>query len=393
MADPHFYQTRPDLPMPNAAALMHSQRLCRLIADEIAAAQGSISFARYMELALYAPGLGYYSAGSRKFGAQGDYITAPELSSLFAQCLARQIASVLAENGGSILEFGAGSGILCAGILRQLQAMNCLPAEYCILDISPDLRERQRLTLQSLDAGLCARVRWLDRLPAPGFRGVMLANEVLDAMPVYRFVRSGQHFDEQRVAWNGGQFIWASQPVDNADLASRLAALGELPDAYASEIGLAAPAWIATLGGILEQGLILLIDYGFPQQEYYHPQRSQGTLMCHYRHHAHDDPLRWTGLQDITAHVDFTALARAGEAGGLRVAGFTSQAQFLLAAGLLEFAATPAASPEDHWRLANEIKRLTLPSEMGELFKVMALTRRFDAPLIGFQAKDQRYRL
>jgi len=366
---------------------------------EIEAAGGVISFARYMELALYAPGLGYYAAGARKFGEGGDFVTAPELSPLFSRCLARQCLQVLDGLGtGAILEFGAGSGVMAADILAELERLGALPTAYHILELSAELRARQQQTLAARVPHLLERVVWLDRLP-DAFAGVVLANEVLDAMPVHRFcVEADQDF-ELYVGWEDGDFVWRRGPVSDGRVAARIVALrgllgAELPERFESEINLAAEDWMRSVAAVLHSGMVLLIDYGYPRREYYHPQRVGGTLMCHYRQRAHPDPLILAGLQDITAHVDFTAVAEAAVETGLEVAGYTTQAHFLLACGLDTAMAEPAGDDlVRHMELTAQVKRLTLPSEMGELFKVLALTRGFDAPLLGFSLRDLRDRL
>ena len=387
-----------ELPPPSPEAQAHSARLRELIAAEIAAAGGAISFARYMELALYAPGLGYYSAGAQKFGAAGDFITAPELSPLFARCLARQCAQVLRGLGrGDVLEVGAGSGALAADLLSALAELDCLPGRYFILERSADLRARQQVLLRERAPQWAARVVWLEQLPAAPFHGVVLANELLDALPVHLFTLDEAGPRELCVGLDDRAFAWRTAPLSDSNLLARIELIrqtqGEdaLPMAYTSEINLAAEAWLRSVAEVLAAGVVLLIDYGFPRREYYHPQRASGTLMCHYRHRAHADPLILPGLQDITAHVDFTALAEAALECGLSVAGYTTQAAFLLAAGITEQLA--AAAEQDQLQLAQHVKKLTLPHEMGELFKVMALSRGVDEPLLGFAWRDLRAKL
>jgi SAM-dependent MidA family methyltransferase len=379
---------RQALPPPTAEEQAHSDKLVRLIADEIAASGGKISFACFMELALYAPGLGYYVAGKYKFGAQGDFVTAPEIGSLFARCLAHQCQTILTNmGGGDILEVGAGSGVLAADLLRALEAADALPEHYFILELSADLCERQSETLLQKAPHLVDRVHWLDALP-DSFRGIVLANELLDATPVERFRVTENGLNQIHVAWEDSHFVWQELPIDST------IQLPTLPSGYVSEINLHAEAWVRSLGDILKQGVILLIDYGFPRAEFYHPQRSQGTLMCHFRHHAHDDPFILVGLQDITAHVDFTAMAEAGTDAGLSLLGYTSQAAFLLGNNLDRIVA--ASDPNDvraHLELTQQVKKLTLPHEMGELFKVMALGRGIKEPLRGFSVQDRRGRL
>jgi SAM-dependent MidA family methyltransferase len=390
-------QTRIDLPQPASDAAALSESLCGLIADEIEAAGGAIPFSRYMELCLYAPGLGYYSAGQRKFGAGGDFITAPEISSLFGRCMARCCAEVLQQTGGDVLEFGAGSGRLAVDLLGELDVLGCLPRQYFILERSADLQQRQQQLLSRELPQLVERVAWLDSLPAAGFRGVMLANEVLDAMAVERFHWDGSAAAQDFVAQGTAGFEWLQRPVESPGLQAavdRLVHACNLPAGYVSEINLALDAWLRSIAGQLEEGLLLLVDYGYERDEYYHPQRSSGTLMCHYRQRAHADPFLWPGLQDITAHVDFTAVAEAATAAGLAVSGYTSQAWFLLDCGLEGL--LQAAGPADtaaYLKLAQQAKTLILPGEMGERFKCIALTRGSELQLPGFRMQDFRHRL
>lgn len=384
-----------ELPEPGPEARAHSRQLAGRIDRAIGEAGGCLPFDRFMALALYSPGLGYYSAGSRKFGEAGDFVTAPEISPLFSRTLARQVEEILRQVGGSVLEFGAGSGVMAADILLELDALGSLPERYFILEVSGELRERQQATLQARAPALADRVQWLDALPESGFRGVILANEVLDAMPVARFRLTEEAPVELCVSRDGEEFGWgtaAPGPRLAGELARLAPALDALPAGYESEVNLAAADWVQSLGGFLEAGAALIIDYGFPRREYYHPQRMGGTLMCHYRHRAHPDPLILPGLQDITAHVDFTAVAEAALGAGLSVAGFTNQANFLLANGLAELAGQ-ADDMRRQVELAGQIKKLTLPAEMGELFKVMALTRALGTPLRGFMLRDDRARL
>jgi SAM-dependent MidA family methyltransferase len=360
--------------------------------EEMAAAGGAIAFDRFMELALYAPGLGYYVAGTHKFGEHGDFVTAPELGSLFARCLARPCQSLLTGlGGGDILEAGAGSGVLAADLLLELESLGRLPERYLILELGAELRARQNETIKRRVPHLFDRVHWLVDLPGD-FRGMVLANEVLDSMPVTRFKVTQNGINELYVAWENEGFAWREKPADES-VRTRIEALG-LPAGYTSEINLRAEAWVRSVADSLKQGVMLLIDYGFPRAEFYHPQRAQGTLMCHYRHQAHDDPLRLAGLQDITAHVDFSAVAEAGVDAGLTLLGYTSQAAFLLDCGLERI--MTASDPDDvrvHLALTQQIKKLTLPHEMGELFKVLALGRGVREPLPGFTLQDRRGRL
>lgn len=379
------------LPTPDPDALAHSRRLQQHIAAEIGAGGGWISFARFMELALYAPGLGYYSGGARKFGAAGDFVTAPEMTPAFAQTLATQAAQVMAASAPHLLEAGAGSGRLAADLLQELEQRSALPETYAILELSGELRERQRETLTATVPHLVERVRWLDRLPER-FDGLVLANELLDALPVHLVRWNDDGVAERGVAWDGDEFHWLERPATGAVLAraQTLAGEGVPGGSYLSEVGLAAAAWTTSWADILGRGALLLIDYGFPRREFYHPQRGEGTLMCHYRHHAHPDPFYLPGLQDITAHVDFTAVAEAGTEAGLDFLGYTTQAAFLFNCGLTAvLARTPADDPRRYLPLANAAQKLISPAEMGELFKVIALGRGIAEPLVGFVSGDR----
>lgn len=377
------------LPRPPAEARALSDRLTALIAGEIAARGGWISFARYMELALYAPGLGYYSAGAHKLGAPGDFVTAPEISPLFGRTLARQIAELIRHGLTDILELGAGSGALAAQLLAELEALGASPRSYSILEVSADLRSRAQELLAQRVPRRAGSVRWLERLPE-SFNGLVFGNEVLDALPAHVVATRAGGIDELGVAAGAAEacFAWAPGAPD-AEVAAAGAALG-LPAGYTTEINLIARALVCTVGGLLERGVILFIDYGFPAREYYHWQRCQGTLMCHYRHHAHADPFCLVGLQDITIHVDFTAVARAAEAAGLAVLGYTTQAQFLVNCGITDIlSGTPADNVRAYAPLAAQAQKLLSPSEMGELFKVIALGKNVAEPLLGFRSGDK----
>jgi len=383
------------LPLPSSDALAHSEALCGRIRDEMAAAGGWMSFARFMELALYAPGLGYYSGGSQKFGQAGDFVTAPEISPLFGRTLAAQVAQFMAHSGPDILEPGAGTGALAADLLLELEDMGQLPEHYWILELSGDLRQRQQATLSRRAPHLLPRVSWLDELPQ-AFSGVVLANEVLDAMPVHRVHWTEAGIFDQGVSLDeAGNFVWQDRPATGA----LLAAAEKLPVVapYVSEINLAARAWIAEWARILGRGVLILIDYGFPEREFYHPQRNQGTLMCHYRHHAHGEPFHRPGLEDITAHVDFTAVVEAGVSAGLDLLGYGSQGQFLLNCGLtrmLERHTPPEGTAGSHYlRLASGAQKLISPSEMGELFKVMILAKGVEEMPLGFLQGDRSHTL
>ncbi len=384
-------QARRELPAPPPEAQALSARLRGVIEAEIRAAGGAIPFHRFMELALYAPGLGYYSAGSRKLGAEGDFITAPEVAPLFARTLARSATEALGIlGGGDLLEVGAGSGAMAAELLASLG--EAFGGTYYILELSAELKARQAQSLRARGAAVFERVVWLDAPPV-AFEGVVLANELLDAMPVCRFAVGGAGPVELHVGLEDERLVWCEGPWSDARLAARIADLeagrGPFAAGYVSEVNLAAEDWVRSAADWLARGIVLLIDYGYPRSEYYHQQREMGTLMCHYRHRAHPDPFAFPGLQDITAHVDFTSLAAAAHGAGLEVCGFTTQAQFLLGSGLTALLAeTPDAAAQ--LALATQVKRLTLPQEMGETFKVLGLCRGMDAPLSGFALRDLR---
>jgi SAM-dependent MidA family methyltransferase len=383
------------LPAPSPEALAHSASLQDEIFRAIDQQGGWLSFAEFMEMLLYAPGLGYYTAGARKFGSAGDFVTAPEMTSLFGEALARQVAQVMALSVPRVLEVGAGSGRLAADLLLALERLGQLPERYAILDLSADLRQRQQETLAWAVPHLLARVEWLDRLPDE-FSGVVLANELLDALPAHLVRWDGDEISECGVVRDSdGGFMWNERAAGGALLAAarEIADSCELEPGYLSEISLAARAWAAEWGHRLRCGALLLIDYGFPRHEYYHPQRGAGTLMCHYRHHAHADPFYLPGLQDVTVHVDFTAIIAAAHAAGLDLLGYASQGQFLLNCGMLDLlAAIPRDTPE-YVRAASAVGKLLMPHEMGELFKVMAIGRGIDGGLLGFAQGDQGRRL
>ena len=375
------------LPAPSPEAAQHSTRLTEFIRQDIAAHGGWISFARYMELALYAPGLGYYTAGAHKFGTAGDFITAPELSPLFGRTLARQAAEIMSHSAPHILELGAGSGKLAADMLAELKLLGSLPDSYEILEVSADLRARQQALMRERLPHLLDRMHWLDTLPER-FSGAIIANEVLDALPVHLVHWRDSAISERGVAVSEQGFVWQERPISDAallDAAQRI----KVPDDYVSEICLASRGLINSLAQRLEQGAILFIDYGFGAREFYHPQRSSGTLMCHYRHHAHDDPFFLPGLQDITAHVNFTGIAECGIDAGLELTGYTSQAFFLINCGITALLHdTPPEDLRDYLPLSAQLQKLTSPAEMGELFKVIALGKKMANPLSGFVRGD-----
>jgi SAM-dependent MidA family methyltransferase len=381
------------LPVPDEMGQAVSDRLLKQIRRSIDKTPHGIPFDRFMDMALYAPGLGYYVAGSRKFGESGDFITSPEVSPLFAQCMARQAVPILEQlERGDVLEFGAGSGIMAADMLAELERLDCLPAHYAILELSPELQARQRETLQQYVPHLLQRVVWLQSMPAR-FEGFVVANELLDAMPVSRFRIGGEGVEESFVSYGDTGLVERFFPAETPLLATTvdqlLSELGGLPLGYVSEINLRQASWLRALSESLVRGAVILVDYGYSVREYYHPQRNQGTLMCHYRHRAHEDPFRWVGLQDITSHVDFTAAARIAVEAGFHLGGYTTQAHFLLANGLDALLAN--SDPTDvaqHMALMQGVKRLTLPTEMGERFKVLGLLKAMEMNLQGFSLRD-----
>lgn len=352
-----------------------------------------------MHMALYEPGLGYYSAGAGKFGGAGDFITAPELSPLFAACLARQCAQILPKlNDPVILEIGPGSGALACDLLKSLEQQAVLPERYFLLEVSADLRQRQQQRVRKTIPHLADRITWLDQLPGDSFDGIILGNEVLDAMPVHRLILKDGRFQELCVELDGENFNWTVRALP-AVLQSQVETVtadfvSALPEGYLTEINPHNGPWIKSLADGLRHGVMLFIDYGYPRHEYYHPQRTCGTLLCHYRHHVHDDPFLYPGLQDITASVDFTAVAEVAVAAGLDVRGYTTQAHFLLDCGLDKvMEENNLTSNRDRAELGRQARILTMPGEMGERFKVIALAKNFDLPLAGFQHFDQRQRL
>ena len=375
------------LPVPSPDALVHSAKLCELIRGDIAAQGGWIPFSRFMELALYAPGLGYYTAGAHKFGEGGDFITAPELSSLFGRTMARQLVEVMQASAPHILELGAGSGKLALDILTELERLDALPESYSILEVSADLRGRQQALINSELPHLANRVRWLDALPE-NISGAVIGNEVLDALPVHLLHWTKGKIQEVGVSNKDHRFIWQDKPLETPALLEAAKNI-QVPNDYLSEVSLTARGLVASLCERMDKGALLFVDYGFGAHEYYHPQRSRGTLMCHYRHHSHDDPFYLPGLQDITAHVDFSAVAEAAIDNGAHFLGYTSQANFLFNNGMTDFLGE--VSPNDvkaYAPLSAQLQKLTSPAEMGELFKVIALGMELDQPLAGFLRGD-----
>ena len=380
------------MPEPSAEALEHSRRLEAFIAEAIRGAGGAIRFAEYMRLALYAPGLGYYSAGARKFGPAGDFTTAPEVSSLFSACIARSCGEVLDSiDGGEIVEIGAGSGQMTLDVLLTLESAGRLPERYRILEVSADLRDRQRRLLSAGMPGFVDRIRWIDDMPS-AVNGTIVANEVLDALPFERF-RAGSPDPEYLGVGRGEHgFRVVPMPADEALKAQvrRIdRSLGTpIAPGYVSEWRPGLKPFVSSLARSLRKGALLLIDYGLPRRELYHPDRSQGTMMCHYRHRAHGDPFLNPGLQDITAWVDFTAVAEAATDVGLVLDGFTTQAHYLIGSGIVDTAALGAGSARRQLETASALRTLTLPGEMGERFKVIGFSRHWSGVLPGLTGKD-----
>jgi SAM-dependent MidA family methyltransferase len=379
-------------------AAEHSARMRDLLAAEINAVGGWLSFERFMDLALYAPGLGYYSGGARKLGEGGDFTTAPEVSRLFGACVAVQCAEVLRTLGaGSVLEIGAGSGRLAADLLARLETLSQLPDNYWILEVSADLRQRQREHLQKRLPQLLHRVHWLDRPPEEGFDGVIVANEVLDALPVARFRWHLNAVEELGVEIHGTEFAWATRPASDAMLRicrelSEVA--GPWNDGYVSEYCPRLGAWTRAVTQSLRRGAVFWFDYGLPRAQYYLPERHDGTLVCHFRHRLGDDPFANLGLQDISAWVDFTRVAEASRESGFELAGFTTQAHFLAGLRIDQEMRLASGGDENHFaRLANQARQLMMPGEMGERFKAMAWLRGLELPLSGFELLDLRHSL
>jgi len=396
------------LPVPDEFALKLSSDLKQIICKAIMKNGGSISFEQYMQMALYEPGLGYYSAGSNKFGETGDFVTAPEISSIFSRCLARQCQQVLSETSSAeapsacILELGPGTGVMAIDILRELERNNSLPKIYYMLEPSADLRQRQQLNVNNAIPHLEERIVWLDRLPEKKIDGIILANEVIDAMPVKRIVIDGE-IEEFVVACKSKskdqiRFQWMRKRVNQTLKTTIQTILDELreeiPTPYITEINLNIKPWLNSLNDILNKGLILISDYGYPRQDFFHPQRNAGTLICHYRHHVHNDPFLYPGLQDITASVDFTAVAEAAVDIGMDVSGFTTQAHFLIACGLDQFVSDYETDDViKRAQMTHQVSKLTMPGEMGEIFKFIGLSKSLDIQLCGFDFIDQRARL
>lgn len=389
----------PDMPVPEADALAQSAALVERIAQRIDEAGGSIGFDEYMAMTLYTPGLGYYSGGAQKFGAAGDFVTAPELSPIFSRCLARQVMDVWRRiESRRVIEFGAGSGVMAADMLLEFAGQGALPERYFIVELSGELRARQHETIAAKAPQLLDRVQWLDELPTEPLEAVVVGNEVLDAMPVQVFVIRDGAVLERRVTLDGDALAWTEAPAGEVLEAAVRHIEDErgqaLPEGYVSEVNLALPGWFASLDNVIARGAVLLIDYGYPRREYYLDERRSGTLICHYRHRAHDDVFLYPGLQDLTANVDFTAVAEAGSQAGFDVLGYTSQAFFLMGSGLdAVFAELQGGDITQQLAAAQQVKTLTLPAEMGERFQVIALAKDIEPPLSGFALNDYRGRL
>jgi len=394
----HGRHTISGLPRPDEDSLAHCRKVCASIKKAIDDCNGSISFAQFMHLALYSPGLGYYEAGATKFGAAGDFVTAPEVSPLFGRVLARQCKVALNQvAGGKILELGAGSGKLAVDVLRSLDDLGSPPSQYLILETSADLKARQELLIRTELPELCKKVEWLNQLPE-NLAGIVIANEVADALPVERFERANDNIYQMHVTADESGFDWHKKPAPEV-LATAVRQIetdiGEaLPGGYQSEISLGLPDWIGQLATCLDRGLILLFDYGVSRREYYSPDRNEGWLRCHFRHHAHNEPLIYPGIQDLTSWVDFTVVAEAAARNGLEVQGFVTQADFLIGGGLEdELAGMEELPVAEQLELARQVKLLTLPGEMGENFKCIGLSRGELAGLTSLISADRAHTL
>ncbi len=386
-----------DLPDTNELEL--SQNLVAHVRKVIEMSHGKISFSEYMKTVMYEPGLGYYCNGSAKLGADGDFVTAPEISAIFGQCLARQCQQVFEETEQPvILEIGPGSGALACELIEQFRKANCLPARYYLLETSADLKKRQQDLIGQKFPELQNTFIWLEQLPEQSFNGVILANEVLDAIPFDRITYINKQWTEQVVQLTDNNLDWGirdiSNPLTVAIGSCPVLQQGHFDEGYTTEINIRIAPWIKSVASLLNTGLLLLLDYGYGQQEYYHPQRHDGTLVCQYRHRVHIDPFLYPGLQDISASVNFTAVAEAGVASGLQVSGFNTQAHFLINCGLEQILAeADTVESKERALLAHQVRILTMPGEMGEHIKVIALTREQNNNLLGFRQFDQRHQL
>lgn len=357
---------------------------------------GPLSFSHYMHDVLYAPALGYYCNDKEKWGAAGDYVTAPELSVCFSTCIAKQCAEVLGRiPDGVILECGAGTGSLAEGVLSHLADVGQLPARYYIYDVSPFLRSRQQARLAEAFPDFIDQIEWLDQWPTQPIQGVIIANEVLDALPVHLFKMSDGHVQEGCVTWEEDHFSGLYQAPMTDRFEEAVLDIGvPFSEGYCSEINLNVTHWIQVASRVIDKGVILLSDYGYPRHEYYHPDRSMGTLMCYHNHEGHDNPFIHVGQQDITAHVDFTRVAEAALASGMDLGGFTNQASFLLNCHVLnDLPMTEEGVTEAEWNFLQKFRQLMLPGQMGEIIKLCALTKNYHTPLMGFSRDDQSDRL
>lgn len=383
------------LPIPSQALLAYSQQLSDLVQQQIKKSGGWISFADFMHMALYTPELGYYSGGLQKIGdikqGGGDFVTAPEISSLFSQALARQVAQILQATKADVLELGAGTGKLALDLLLALDELGQLPNHYYILEVSSHLRSVQHENLRKrLPQSIFKRVQWLDELPQQ-FSGCILGNEVLDAVPVHLLIKQDGKMMERGVDFDA-HFRWLDQNLI-ADLVGDTFDIETLPEGYLTEVCPGAVGLINSLANVLNHGALLMIDYGFGAAEYYHPQRNQGTLMCHYQHYAHSDPFQYVGLQDITAHVNFSAIAEAATSLGLALEGYTNQAQFLMNCGILDLLSQQTADEAKYATFAAGVQKLLSPAEMGELFKVIAFSKGIEETMLGFVKGDKSHTL
>lgn len=381
------------LPVPDLLAQQHSAKLEALIVEKIQTSGGKITFADYMQTCLYQPGLGYYSAGLSKIGAAGDFVTAPEISPLFSQAVARHIADVLTQSGGDCLEFGAGSGKMAGDILLQLAHWQCLPGHYYIIEASADLRLRQQQYLSEKLGKLFNKLVWLDQLP-DNFTGAVLANEVCDAMPVHSLIFQETGIFEQYVGWPDQQLAWQTGPLSTPAIAEKAECISPLLTTrpFNCEVNLYAEAWLTSLAAILEQGAIFIIDYGHTANDYFHARRAAGGIRCHYQHQVHDEPLILPGLQDLTTHVNFTDLAETAHQAGLNVAGLQTQSDFLLAGDMLNLAQQQMLDDFQQLQQSAALKRLLLPEQMGAIFKALTLSKSL-SPLPRCQQGDLRWQL
>jgi SAM-dependent MidA family methyltransferase len=386
---------KPDskLPAPDPVAQQHSAQLLDLIVDHIQSHDGKISFADYMQKCLYQPGLGYYSAGLTNIGATGDFITAPEISPLFSQALASHIADVLTQIGGDCLEFGAGSGKMAGDILLQLAQWNCLPDRYLIIEASADLQFRQQEYLSSVLGELLDKVVWLPKLP-DHFSGAIVANEVCDAMPVHSLLFADNGIFERYIGWDGQQLTWQTGAISQPSLDAKARQIEPLLPSkpFICEVNRYADAWLHSLAVMLEQGALFIMDYGHIKADYYHDSRANSLIRCHYQHHVHDNPLILVGLQDLTAHVNFSDLAVTADEAGLTVAGFQQQADFLLAGDILDLAEQQTTDTFSQMQQAGALKRLLMPEQMGAMFKTLTLTKNLPT-LPRYQQGDLRWQL